>query len=158
MTGVGEDAYSKRALRGYTSRSCLFCGRSYPEAPFKTLAHLAPQLIGNSNLYSDFECDDCNKVFSELEGDLAAFLGVSRSIVGVGKDKKTVGFKGRRLTAKSRSFMGEYILIVSPEEIETVGGTSTLKYTKNPFSPIAVYRAMLKVSLSLLGPEHVTNY
>ena len=155
---VGDDRYSKRALRGYKTRTCLFCGRSHPEALFKTYAHLAPQLVGNSNLYSDFECDECNQKFSELEGDLASFIGISRSIVGMGNEKKTVGFKGKRFTAKSRSFRGENILIIAPEDIENNNGTSTLKYTKNPFSPVAVYRSLLKTSLSLLGPEYVAKY
>jgi hypothetical protein len=158
IVGVGDQRYSKRILRGYTSRTCLFCGRSYPEAPFKTYAHFAPQLIGNSNLYSDFECDECNQRFSALEGDLASFIGISRSIVGMGNEKKTVGFKGRRFTAKSRSFMGENILIIAPEDIETINGTSTLKYTKNPFSAFSVYKSLLKPSLSLLGPEYVTEH
>lgn len=152
---VGDERYSKRSLHGYTSRTCLFCGRSYPEAAFRTYAHLAPQLIGNSNLYSDFECDECNQKFSTLEGDLASFIGISRSIVGMGNEKKTVSFKGRRFAAKSRSFMGENILIIAPEDIETINGASILKYTKNSYSPYAVYSSLLKASLSFLGPEYV---
>jgi hypothetical protein len=158
LIGVGDEAYSKRSLKGYTTRICLYCGKDGQETSFKTLAHLVPQLIGNSNLYSDFECDACNQRFSELEDDLAAFLGVSRSIVGLGNERRTVGFTARRLRAKSRSFMGENILIVAPEDIETVDGTSTIRYTKNPFSPFSVYKAMLKSAISLLGPRYVSEF
>jgi len=154
LTGQGDEKYSKRKLKGYTNRSCLFCGRGYPEAQFKTLAHLVSKLIGNSNLYSDFECDECNKRFSKLEGDLAAFLGISRSIVGMGNEKKTVGYKGGRLTARSRSFMDGNILIIAPEDVEKVNGISKLSYAKSPFVPFAVYKAMLKSAISLLGTDY----
>jgi hypothetical protein len=95
----GDSAYGKRALRGYSTRTCRFCGRSYPDAPFSGYSHLLPKMIGNSNLYSEFECDDCNEGFSKLEDDLANYLGISRSLSGFSPDRKTVGFKGKRLSA-----------------------------------------------------------
>jgi len=162
MKGIvanGDPTYGKRTLRGYSTRTCRFCGRCYPNVSFSDYSHLLPQLIGNSNLYSDFECDDCNKGFSEMENDLADFLGISRSITGFSSDKKTKGFKGRRLTAKSRSFIGDNILILAPEDLEGTKDQLSFRYTKNAFAPIRVYRALLKSALSLLSDTEVQgNY
>src|SRR5689334_16716472 len=95
---VNDDLnYSKRSLKHFRERICRFCKRSYPEVQFSNYSHLLPQLIGNSNLYSDFECDSCNERFSKIENDLAEFLGASRSFTGLAEDKKTLGFKAKRL-------------------------------------------------------------
>jgi len=147
---VGDERYSKRKLKGYSSRACRFCRRSYPDVPFSNYSHLLPQLIGNSNMYSDFECDECNAFFSGLENDLAAFLGISRSIVGLQEEKKAPSFVARGVRAKSRSFIGENILILAPEDIKSKGNTATISYTKNPYTPSNVYKALLKSALSLL--------
>lgn len=162
MKGIvanGDPAYSKRSLRGYSTRTCRFCGRSHPQAPFSDYSHLVPQLIGNSNLYSDVECDDCNARFSGLEDDLANFLGISRSIVGFSLDKKTKGFKGRKLSAKSRSFIGDNVLVLAPEDTTWDNGRLTIRYTKNAFVPNRVYRSLLKSALSLVSDSEIAcNY
>lgn len=162
---VGDQRYSKRKLRGYSSRTCRFCRRSYPHVPFSNYSHLLPQLIGNSNLYSDFECDECNEFFSGLENDLAEFLGISRSIVGLHGEGKAPSFVARRMSAKSRSFIGNNILIIAPEDLKTKGTTATISYTKNRYTPSKVYKALLKSALSLLDDlvvqekyQHALNY
>lgn len=162
IVGPGAIKYSKRKLKWKTERICRFCGKGHSETGFSTWAHLIPQLIGNSDLYSEYECDACNAYFSSLENDLANYLGISRSILGINSDKKTKGFDARRLTAKSRSFIGDKILILAPEDIDRdplILGKSTLKYTKNPFIPSNVYKAFLKSALSLLEDQEIEeNY
>jgi len=155
---VGDERYSKRNLKGYTSRTCRFCKRSYPDAKFSNYSHLLPQLIGNSNLYSDFECDDCNAHFSSYENDFAGYLGISRSIAGLHGEKRTPGFTARRMRAKSRSFIGNNILIISPEDIKVDGNTTTIAYTKNPYIPANVYKALLKSSLSILNIDVIEKH
>ncbi|RYZ62995.1 MAG: hypothetical protein EOP09_18300, partial [Proteobacteria bacterium] len=101
-------------------------------------------------MYSDFECDECNAYFSGLENDLAAYLGVSRSIAGLQSQKRAPGFSARRLKAKSRSFIGDNILIIAPEDLKSDGNSTSFTYTKNPYTPSLVYKALLKSGLSLL--------
>lgn len=156
---TGDSRYSKRNLRPYSNRNCRFCGLSNPDTKFFDLSHLLPQMIGNTNLYSDFECDKCNKFFSGLENDLGAFLGVSRSITGLSGDKRAPGFVGRKLGAKSRSFVGDNILIIAPEDVKREGTKTTITYIKNAFTPANVYKALLKCVLSLLKDEELKeNY
>lgn len=152
---VGDEHYSKKNLKARSSRTCRFCGLSYPDTAFSNLSHLLPQLIGNSNLYSDFECDKCNALFSSFENDLAAYLGISRSIVGLHDKKNAPGFTARRIKAKSRSFIGDNILILAPEDIVVKGAGVSLNYTKNPYTPSNVFKAFLKSALSLLDEEDI---
>jgi len=42
LVGIGDVAYSKRALKGYTGRTCLFCGRSYPDVSLTRTAMILP--------------------------------------------------------------------------------------------------------------------
>lgn len=113
--------------------------------------------MGNTNMYSNFECDQCNDRFSGFEDDLAGFLGISRSVTGLSNEKKAPSFTGRRLRAKSRSFMGNNILILAPEDLEEKGGKTIIRYTKNPFRPAGVYKALLKSALSLIDESSVKN-
>ena len=156
---TGDSNYSKRSLQKSTKRTCRFCNKEYPEVNFFSYSHLLPQLMGNSNLYSDFECDQCNSIFSSFENDLANFLGISRSILGLSKEKSAPGFVDRKLSAKSRSFIGDNILIIAPEDLEKKGRTTNIKYTKNSFIPSNVYKALLKSALSIIDNKTVSqNY
>lgn len=155
----GDPRYSKRSLKNYKERTCRFCGRRYGQTSFSNYSHLVPQLIGNTSMYSDFECDECNLIFSSYENDLAEFLGISRSIIGMAGEKKTKGFVARRLTAKSRSFIGNNILIIAPEDVKRDGNKTTITYSKNAFVPANVYKALLKSALSLINEVEIKeNY
>jgi hypothetical protein len=154
----GDVSSSKRSLRHSSTRICRFCSRAYPAVSFSNYSHLLPQLIGNKDLYSDFECDACNEKFSVYENDLAEFLGISRSITGMDGPSQALGFKAKKLSAKSRSFIGNNILIIAPEDLKTDGGKTIISYTKNPFVPANVYKALLKSSLSLLNEAEINKH
>lgn len=159
VTVPGDPNLSKRSLQRSSERTCIFCNRTHPATTFSNYSHLVPQLMGNKDLYSDFECDKCNEKFSLFENDLAEFLGVSRSVTGVFGSARTLGFKARKLRTKSRSFIGDNILIIAPEDLRREGEKTTISYTKNPYVPANVYKALLKSALSLLGKsEIIQNY
>jgi hypothetical protein len=157
LIGNGDPKYSKRSLTPYRLRVCRFCKRTYPDVQFSNYSHLLPQLIGNSDLYSDFECDSCNEMFSRIENDLAEFLGVSRSFTGLAEEKKTRGFNAKRLHTKSRSYFGNNILIIAPDDVEIIENRTILRYFKNGYIPSNVYKALLKCALSLLDEVTVNQ-
>jgi len=41
-------------------RKCCICGRGRPEATFRNVAHVIPEMFDRANLLSNEECDDCN--------------------------------------------------------------------------------------------------
>lgn len=64
----------KKYIGNKHERMCRFCGKTKGETTFKKVAHAIPELIGNKVLISFEECDECNKIFSKLENELANFL------------------------------------------------------------------------------------
>src|SRR5438046_2508594 len=88
MIRVGDTTFAKNKTRQQQGRHCIFCNKSYPEVTFKHAAHLLSRMIGNTDLFSTFECDECNSRFSLLETDVASFLGLGRSISGMKGERK----------------------------------------------------------------------
>jgi len=135
IIGVGDLRYSKSALKKEKDRLCRFCGQKYPEVSFSNRAHLMPKMIGNVDLFSDFECNECNNLFSRFETDLSYYLGISRSIIGLEDEALAPSYVAKKITAKSRSFADKNILIVHPKDLESDPenkGRMTLKYIKSP--------------------------
>ena len=158
IVATDDSRYSKRNQRTTATSICRFCGLGYPDTKFSNLSHLLSKMIGNTNLYSGFECDKCNAKFSNYESDLADFLGIGRSITGLSCPKGTVGYVGRKIGAKSRSFVGNNILILAPEDVKREGTKTTISYVKNAYTLAKVYKALLKCALSLLSDKEVKNY
>jgi hypothetical protein len=159
MIMVGDTAFSKNKTRKQEGRHCIFCNKSYTETTFKTAAHLMSRMIGNTNLFSTFECDKCNNLFSKLETDVASFLGVGRSITGMSEERKTPGYPGIDLNAKSIVFNNKKLLVIHKENAErnVKEGTTKLKYQKASYTPANVYKLFLKCILSILPNDEVVN-
>ncbi len=143
-----------KKLKKKENRVCLFCGKSKPEVNFKSDAHLVSNHIGNTSLFSDFECHTCNLKFGKLEDDLAKFLGISKALAKLYQNKPE-GYKGRHLSAHARSYLGNSLLILAPKDIKQEENKLVIRYTKNPYKPISVYKSLLKFSLSILPREEV---
>lgn len=149
-------------LKQASARKCLFCDKSVPDTTFKSEAHLIPELLGNKTWLSDFECDVCNSYFDrECENDLTNYLGITRTL------QKTQGKRGvpsytslKGVVSASNELVNnkDSILINrrNPENnfIEYVKEESRviLRVPKNSFRPLRVYKALMKIALSVL-PE-----
>ena len=155
-------------LKFKKDRICRFCSRDYSQTKFTKEAHVIPHLLGNKYLVSDFECDACNEVFSRYENDLANYLGMSRTFFGVPTRKKFPTFKsfGQDLTAKRTDFNGipdgTKVSINDLDKnrfrISDQEGKAEIEYLKQPFKPLFVYKAFLKIALSVIPPEYVEGY
>ncbi|WDF77125.1 HNH endonuclease [Mucilaginibacter sp. KACC 22773] len=80
-------------LKPKAERTCRFCGVSNDATKFKNIPHIIPQLLGNTHLVSDFECDDCNSHFGRYENDLAYSLGIMRTFYGTKGKGAVPGFQ-----------------------------------------------------------------
>jgi len=157
-------------LKPKEERICRFCGLNYSQTTFKKEAHIISAHLGNKYLVSDFECDKCNKFFGDnYEDDLAAFLGMSRTILGVkNRYNKIPTFKspGKMLVARREEFYGiKEGIKVSREEstkgifnIDAKFGKTEITYQKHPYTPIKVYKALLKIALSIIPEQYVADY
>lgn len=156
-------------LKPINERTCRFCGRSFPETTFKNEPHVIPHLLGNKYMISDFECDSCNATFGRFENDLAYFLGIIRTIQGVSsKNKKVPTFKspGELLVARRTDLHGVIdgvkIDFNDPSilglKINSKTGMSEIQFTKQPYVPFNVYKALLKTALSIIPSKYVNDY
>lgn len=159
MIMVGDSTFSKNKTKKQEGRHCIFCNKSHPRTTFKNAAHLISRMIGNTDLFSTFECDNCNTLFSKLETDVASFLGVARSITNLGEPRKTPGYAGINLNAKSLVFNNKKLLVIHKEDAERneKDGTTKLKYQKASYIPANVYKLFLKCALSILPNSEVVN-
>lgn len=148
-------------------RLCRFCNRPQGVKSFKKDAHIIPNFLGNKYLISDFECDECNAVFSEYENDFANWLGIIRSISRTEGKSGVPTFKSPhdKVTARLVDFYNNKATKVSTQNSdgETLKynpktGEIVIKYAKASYTPIKVYKAFLKIALSMIAIEDVEQY
>lgn len=165
---IVDDELHKRPLKPKTDRVCRFCKATYSETErFISSAHLLPSLIGNENLFSDFECDKCNNLFAKYENSLANFLGVSRTMNMKNVVAGSLKFKSPDETfivQKDKEAEAPKLIIESHEEgndhfsLDTEEKKVTFHTKRYPYNPHKVWKAFLKMSLSVLPQQYVEDY
>jgi hypothetical protein len=156
-------------LKKPNQRVCRFCGKDSSSVTFRKAAHIIPELLGNHHLISDFECDECNIKFgTTYEDHLANFLGIGRTLSGVRGKEKSPKFKSadKKMTAAKENIFGtEGAIVVTDTEGEGKGltfnpveGTGLIEVTKQPYKPIWVYKAFLKMALSCIDEPLMRRY
>lgn len=162
MVGSGNKV---RGLKPKSERICRFCGKGKPDVVFKDDAHWFPESIGNRYLLSDFECADCNKLFSQYEGSLANFLGMSRTLLSVKGKKKIPTFKDK--TVRVESFVDPIKGVsVNASRMEVNDsflfdpntGLLTVSGVKQSYVPLYAYKAFLKMALCCLSDRDILEY
>jgi hypothetical protein len=157
----------KGGLKDKKNRICRFCGKKYPIVSFSNDAHIFSELLGNRFLISDFECDDCNAKFGRYENDFSNFLGAIRTIQSV-KGKKVPKFKSadkkfeadsledekKGTVVKLKRFGTDNEIFIVDEK----NGKTTVTFEKAPYTPLKVYKAILKMALSIIDDKYLYDY
>jgi len=134
-------------------RVCRYCDKSPPDVSFSQEAHAIPQFLGNRKLMDNFECDTCNKYFSETaEDSLAKFLGPYRAAAGIRGQK---GYTKAKSGDNSLSFSdsGGTLIGVGPEADGFTcaeDGRMRMDMDSGPYVPQHLYRCMTKIAIALL--------
>jgi hypothetical protein len=147
------------------NRHCRFCGGHPPIVTFKKEAHAIPQSLGNNSLFSAYECDVCNALFGRtIENDFANWSKPMRTFARI-RGKNGVP----TLKSDSARWRIEYdndkngfnidhrednpVFTVDLEHKEI---TLTLK--RDPYTPIGVVKAFVKMGLSLLPESEMQHF
>ena len=156
-----------KGLKEKRVRVCRFCHKKYPFVSFTKDAHIFSELLGNKYLVSDFECDECNSKFGKYENDLANFLGIIRTIQSV-KAKKIPKFKSADKKLEAESIIDpEEGTIVKVRRFDALNKTfhfnkekqqTEITYEKGPYTPLNVYKAILKMALSIIDESYLEDY
>jgi hypothetical protein len=145
-------------------RICRFCKLDSNSTTFNSDSHTIPHSLGNKYDISDYECDKCNNLFSKYESDLIEYFGINRTIFSVQGKNKNPKYKSNSLNAevKDLDIAKKTIVITNKSsnniEFDDITGEAKLKYSKNRYTPINVYKAFLKMALSMIPESEVDNY
>lgn len=138
---------------------CRFCGNTKTTGTFKKKAHAIPELLGNKFLKSKNECDQCNEIFGkEYEDHLAKFLLPYRAIIGIKGKKGVLTYKNGDTHFKN---IDNTININSNYEdfrVDKENKKIYLKVKSQPFIPLNVYKAFLKMAISTMPEEWLVSY
>lgn len=151
----------KEFLGSKENRKCRFCGRSEPEVKFRKIAHAIPESIENINLFSNYECDDCNKKFGDtIESDFSNYLFPGRIASRILGKKGTISYKyddKNRIDVKKEcwNIKTEYGMNLV-EEIDN--NTLRINIKRQPYVPINVYKALVKMALTVMPEEEIENF
>lgn len=143
------------------NRICRFCKKDSNSTKFSKVAHAISELLGNKSLRTYYECDSCNKHFGDnFEDHLAKYTLFSRTMSRIKGKKKVPSYKKNDNTRID--FEDNIIKIKYPSD-EPIAFTDsenkllTIKVEKQPYRPRAVYKALVKIALTLL-PEEEMKY
>lgn len=151
-------------LKATNKRTCRFCGKSSSDVTFKKKAHIIPELLNSHNIISDFECDMCNEISGKYESDLANFLGMTRTFHAVKGKYKVPKYKSNANSIIFQNVDDNSFLIsrTNPTDgsifYNVEDKTLDLKIICNSYIPINVYKALLKIALSILPEKYVSAY
>lgn len=136
-------------LKPKNERKCMFCGLRHPETTFKKNAHQISRLLGAKYSFYDLECDKCNAIFGQFETDLDRFIGVEKMLHKIKTNSKRLEYNSSDKT--NIKWVNDSVLINGVRETIFSG-------KKHPYVPLNVYKAFLKIALSILPDYELEDY
>lgn len=145
------------------NRICRFCTASPGQGrTFKDRAHAIPEFFGNRRLFSYYECDGCNSFFSRLEDSAAKYFQLDLTLNRVEGKRGVPKFKSQRKDYYVRDDAGG--LVVALEDlspgvvVRPLRREIQLNWIRHPYRPLAVYKTLLKIALTLIPDQEVANF
>lgn len=140
-------------------KKCRFCNKAYPEASFKNIPHIIPELFGRNNITSNFECDNCNREFQKFESSTSTMIQHYLAILNI-KSKKGVpifqsnknrGDRSTVLKAIDNNISLNFDSNLNDFEYDEENKSLTIYFRTKNFSPFHVYKTFFKMGISLLS-------
>lgn len=156
---------TEKTYLGSRNKTCRFCGRNYPNVKFTYDTHVIPQAIGNRYLLSRFECNECNKFFGKYEDSFVKFVSHLRPFVGVAnknRNNKRVKHKETKtgLEIHSKPSGVDFYLEKNNTNILKIDHEKLmvdLEVTIPPYTPLFVYKTLLKIALSCIDESEIES-
>ncbi|MEJ7683922.1 MAG: HNH endonuclease [Segetibacter sp.] len=154
------DKIQRRTYLGQNIGHCRFCKESIPNVSFNMDAHTFPQFIGNKYLLSYYECDICNERFSRtLENEMANFMKLLHTTYGVKGENKIPTYKNYGIRFESS---GTKLNIDNVDDSLLTGNLNDKRFSldliTDKFIPIAVYKCLTKMALSIMPETEVSFF
>ena len=152
--GSGKNKY----IGSKNPERCRFCRNDKTETTFKNTSHAIPEFLGNHQLILRDECDQCNERFSEnLEDHLDKYTKPYRLLSHIKGKNKIPSYKSK--DKLSRISAGKDVEIEfwhqpgSDMLTNETPSSMKIKLEFEPHIPAAVYKALVKIALSLIEDQ-----
>jgi hypothetical protein len=154
----------KHVLGSIKPKRCRCCKKPASELTFSTEAHAIPELLGNRQLVSTDECDECNKHFAlHVEDHLGKFTKPYRVMGQVRGKKKVPSYKSikglSRVDLKPsigfeiQQYDGDPFVEIDKENKQLI-----FHFIIEKHCPSAVYKALVKSAISIMPEEELENF
>lgn len=158
------DVGHKHAIGPTPPQVCRFCDRSPPEVTFRTEAHAIPELLGNRQLVVTDECDACNALFAKsIEDHLGKFTKPYR-VMGQVRGKSGVpSYKSPKRLSRV-DFHPTTGLVIQQHaedsliEVKEEENRVRMSFVVERHVPSAVYKALVKIALSVMPSSDLKNF
>lgn len=155
----------KVILGDTVNRACRFCGNRPPDVTFKKVAHAIPELLGNKSIECAYECDACNDLFGRgIENDLGNWSKPNRTLIRIRGKRGVPTLKKGGDSPGWRIEYDQNILNISSYEDDPIYEVDdehkviTFRLRRDPYTPVAVLKAFMKIGLTLLPEHEVRNF
>lgn len=161
---IGLLPTDKRYLRDRAAKTCRFCRKSEPEVKFTQETDALPEATGNKSLITDYECDTCNDKFGRgIDTEFGKWSKPLRTFYQVrGKDGvptlKREGPTGWRIELKQDGFVFQQHEDNPVVDVDEANDRVTIEVPIDRHVPIAVFKAFVKMALSLLPGAEVEDF
>ncbi|HEU6438722.1 MAG TPA: HNH endonuclease [Nitratidesulfovibrio sp.] len=157
-----DTSIGKRII-GKDETSCRYCKRSSREVELKKESHTIPIAIGNVNLTSADECEECNHYFGEtIENCLGNFTLLERAIFGIkgrkgfptyqSKDKKSKIFVEDNVTNIQCDIDSNFAILNHAEK------TLTFRADTPSFSFLNVFKSFVKIAIAISSKDDLPDF
>ena len=158
----------KQVIWGKTEKSkrvCRFCKRDAKHTSFNNEAHAIPALIGNSTLFTHYECDSCNSIFGGYENEFGNFGGIWHTLSLVSGRDGVPKFKDKKNNFFITGKDNEIRLYIDATEGTTEGiqfnedkSLMAIDTFKPAFVPLDVLRCFIKMAMTFMDARSVDDY
>ena len=154
----------KRTLEYEAPLSCRFCRRAEPEASFRHQAHAIPESLGNKTILSRHECDDCNDFFGAgIETELGKWSKPARTLARISGANgvptlKREGPDGYRIEHKGPTLHLSHYEKHPTFFVDEKAKTLRFELKRDRYIPAAVYKALVKIALTMMPATEIENF
>lgn len=158
-----KDDHYLYELHEMENKKCIFCLKDSSQVSFIKKPHVIPYLLGNNYLLHYEECDECNEFFGKtLECELDKYLTPHRTL---NKLKNRRGNLIKTELSKNRSFRFDQDKNIYTGELledellfNKNSNHVTINLKQNKYSPMLVFKALMKIFYGLLPREHLYKF
>lgn len=152
----------KLFLGNREKKVCRFCHRDSSSTTFRKDAHLLPEFMGNNILFSYFECDQCNSLFSKYETAFSNFFHINHTFAHLKGKNKVPQFKNKKDNFRVIP-EGDGLNIISGEgnnsvTIDEHHQMMRIKTRRPSYVPCDIMKCLVKIGLGAVRENELHHF